>query len=224
MSAFRAVIFDVDGLLIDTEPIWRQVEIEVFGSLGLRLSEAQCLETMGVRVSEVVELWYSRSPWSGPTCSEVTRRIEQGVIDHIKSEGEAMSGVPAAFRVVREAGLPIGVASSSSEQFIDVVLARLGLDAYVQVVCSADREVAGKPDPAVYLTAARQLGVPPPTCLALEDSPNGVVSATSAGMYCVAVPDPYLAGDSRMRLANVTLTSLEDFTSDLLLDRPSSRE
>ena len=208
----------MDGLLIDTEPIWRRVEIEIFGRLGLHLTEEQCMQTMGVRVAQVVELWYSRDPWEGPTTAEVTAQIAGGVIAHVLAEGEPMPGVMAALETVRAAGLPIAIASSSSEELIRAVMRRLGIERYVQAICSADDEAEGKPHPAVYLRAAERLGVPPVECVALEDSPNGVLAAKAAGMYCIAVPDRFLAGDPRMNAADARLSSLEEFTPALLRD------
>jgi len=206
----------MDGLLIDTEPIWRQIEIEVFGSVGLHLTEEQCLQTMGVRVAQVVGLWFSRHPWEGPSPDEITARIERGVIDRVLASGEPKPGVLATLELFHQAGLPIAIASSSSEEMIAAVIDRLSIARYVQAFCSADREPEGKPHPAVYLRAAERLGVPPEQCVAFEDSPNGVVSAKAAGMFCIAVPDPYLADDPRMAQANLTLDSLEEFTAGML--------
>jgi mannitol-1-/sugar-/sorbitol-6-/2-deoxyglucose-6-phosphatase len=206
----------MDGLLIDTEPIWRRSEIEIFGELGLHLTEEQCMQTMGVRVAEIVELWYSRHPWEGPSCEEVTRRIYASVIEHVRSEGEPMPGVLNALRLIHDRGMPCAVASSSSEVLIRAVIERLDVGRYIQIVCSADDEAEGKPHPAVYLTAARRLGVAPEQCVAFEDSPNGVLSAKAAGMLCIVVPDPYLAADPRMDRADIRLQSLDEFAAETL--------
>lgn len=212
----NAVIFDMDGLLIDTEPVWRRVEIEVFGSVGLHLTEEQCLETMGVPVPDVVRLWYSRHPWEGPTLDDVTRRITSGVVEYVRTHGEPMTGVLQAVRAVKDAGLRTAVASSSSEEMIAAVVCRLGIAGSIDAIASADNELAGKPDPAVFLTAARKLGVAPQACVAVEDSPNGVVAAKAAGMFCIVVPDPHLAVDPRMAQADRTIRSMEEFSLDIL--------
>jgi sugar-phosphatase len=225
VSTVTAAIFDMDGLLIDTEPIWRRSEIEVFGELGLYLTEDQCMQTMGVRVAEIVKLWYSRHSWEGPSCEEVTRRIYASVIEHVRSEGEPMPGVLKALRLFHERGMPCAVASSSSEILIRAVMERLEIDRYIEVVCSADDEAEGKPHPAVYRTAARRLGVAPEQCVAFEDSPNGVLSAKAAGMLCIVVPDPYLATDPRMECADIRLQSLDELTIetfDTLAVQPSN--
>jgi len=212
----RAVIFDMDGLLIDTEPIWRSSEIEIFGSLGLKLSEEQLLETMGVRVAEVVRRWHDRHPWPGPSVEDVARQIVQAVISHVVREGQPKRGVCDAIAMVHDAGLPIAIASSSSVELIRAVVDRLDIDRYIQTICSADDEAEGKPHPAVYLTTARYLGVSPGACLAFEDSPNGVLSAKGAGMTCIAIPDPNLAADPRFDGADLHLASLCELTPRLL--------
>jgi mannitol-1-/sugar-/sorbitol-6-/2-deoxyglucose-6-phosphatase len=215
-TGLRAVVFDMDGLLIDTEPIWRQTEMRIFGDLGVHLTEEQCLESMGMRVPDVVRRWYGRHPWTGSSIEDVTNELIQAVIDYVRREGEPREGVIEAFNNVRDEGLPIAIASSSSVELIGAVVERLGLGVYISALCSADDEAAGKPDPAVYLTAARRLGVAPEQCLALEDSPNGVVSAKRAGMVCIAVPDRLLADDPRFDTADMSLDSLLQVTPRLL--------
>jgi beta-phosphoglucomutase-like phosphatase (HAD superfamily) len=207
-SGLRAVIFDMDGVLIDTEPVWRRVEIEVFGSLGVRITEAECRETMGMRVREVVELWRRRRPWSGDSIDEVTRRIVDGVVEHVRAHGVAIDGAPSAVSAVRRSGLLCAVASSSPPGLITAVVERLGIAAEVDVVCSAQDDAHGKPAPDIYLRTASLLGVAPASCLAIEDSVNGVLSARAAGMPCIAIPDATTASDRRLDTATLRLASL----------------
>ncbi|GAC1523431.1 MAG: hexitol phosphatase HxpB [Chloroflexota bacterium] len=188
----------------------------VFETVGVHLTEQQCLETMGVRIAEIVEMWFSRHPWVGPTVEEVTRRIEDYVVDRVLSSGKPNAGVREALELVRHAGLSIAIASSSSERLIRAVVQSLDIGEYIQVICSGDNEAVGKPDPAVYLSTARRLGVPPGSCVALEDSPNGVLAAKAAGMYCIVVPDRHLETDPIMRRADLRLESLEDLSKQVL--------
>jgi mannitol-1-/sugar-/sorbitol-6-/2-deoxyglucose-6-phosphatase len=211
-SAVEAVILDMDGLLIDTEPVWRAAQAAVFAGIGIALHESDLLDSTGQPVEELIPIWRQRSP--GPDLAstelnddEIADRIIDQVIGYVKARGQPMPGVTAAIARFERYGLRLAIASSSPLRLIDAVCDRLGL-ARIEVRCSAREEVRGKPAPDVYLTAARRLGVAAGSCLALEDSPNGIASARAAGMRCVAVPDPLLADDPRYLEADLVLTSL----------------
>ncbi len=187
MSA--AVIFDLDGLLIDSEPIWREVETRVFGELGVALTDDLCRTTMGLGVGEVVAHWFERRPWSGPGLHDVAETIVDEVVATIRERGVMMPGVEHALGLVGSLRLRRAIASSSREVLIEAALERLGLTDAFEVVVSAEHERFGKPHPGVYLTTAVRLGIGPEECVALEDSPNGVLAAKAAGMRCIAVPE-----------------------------------
>ena len=186
--AIEAVVFDMDGVLVDSEPIWREVEREVFGGLGIEVADEDLFETMGVRVADVVERWHRRSPWDEPSREEVARSIVDGVVEAIERRGAVNRAAIRAIDYVDGLGLRLALASSSPMRLIRSVLSLGGLADRFEAVLSAEDEERGKPDPAVYLSAARELGVLPERCLAVEDSINGVRSAKAAGMVCVAVP------------------------------------
>jgi mannitol-1-/sugar-/sorbitol-6-/2-deoxyglucose-6-phosphatase len=215
----EAVILDMDGLLIDTEPAWRAAGRAVFAGLGVSLSESDLIDSTGQPIEELIPVWRrrrrqpadrDRSPdltGADPTDAEVADRITDQVIAHVMAEGQPMPGVTALIARFERYGLPLAIASSSPLRLIDAVCARLGLTG-IEVRCSAQDEAQGKPAPDVYLTAARRLGVAAARCLALEDSPHGIASAKSAGMRCVAVPDPLLAADPRFCAADLVIPSL----------------
>jgi sugar-phosphatase len=212
--AIEAVILDMDGLLIDTEPAWRATETAVFGELGLRLSEDDLLATMGQRIVDMVAYWRRLRPWPGaeagePSDAVIADRIVDRLVAHVRARGEPMEGVDQAVALLRRLGLGIAIASSSPHRLIDAICDRLGLD-WIETRCSADDELRGKPAGDVYLTAARRLGLTPAACLAVEDSPNGVLAARAAGMSCIAVPDRFLSGDPRYREAQLILGSLDE--------------
>ena len=185
----KAAIFDMDGLLIDSEPLWQEAEIEVFAELGVRLTRAECMETKGRRVDDTVAHWYARRPWSGATEEEVAERLVARVVELIRARGFPKEGAGHAMDFFRRKGLALALATSSGRPVIAAVLERLGLEKDFAVVHSAVEEEFGKPHPAVYLTTASRLGVDPGRCLALEDSIHGVLAAKAAGMKCIAVPD-----------------------------------
>ena len=210
--AAEAVVLDMDGLLIDTEPAWRAAQSAVFAGFGVALSERDLLDSTGQPIEELIPIWRRRSPGPDPagpelTDDEIADRIIDQVIAYVKARGRPMPGVTAAIALFERCGLRLAIASSSPLRLIDAVCDRLGLTR-ITVRCSAMDEARGKPAPDVYLTAARRLGVAAANCLALEDSPAGVASARSAGMRCVAVPDPLLAADPRYREADLVLESL----------------
>ena len=206
----RAVIFDMDGVLIDSEPFWQESEIEVFGRAGLSLTREMCLQTMGLRVDEVVEYWRRRHTFDGAPAGALEDAIICGVVERILSKGEAKGGAAHALGFFRARGLRVALASSSAYRLIGAVTERLGLAGEFEVVYSAEEEEYGKPHPGVYLTTARRLGVAPTECLAVEDSFNGVLAAKAARMKCVAVPEPAQRRDQRFVIADAMLDSLAD--------------
>ena len=212
----QAIVFDMDGLLIDSEPLWGIAETEVFGSVGVPVTEMRAGATMGLRTDEIVEHWYARYPWPEPSKKEVEARITGRVIELIRRQGSPMRGARDAVALVAAQGLPLAIASSSSSEMIAVVVERLGIGAHFRVLQSAEHEPYGKPHPGVYIEAARRLGVGPQFCLALEDSPNGVIAAKAAKMKCIAVPNPAVKDDRRLYAADAILPSLEDFRVALL--------
>lgn len=206
----KAVIFDMDGLLIDSEPLWRESEIIVFGKVGLRLDHHLCLQTMGLRVDAVVDYWYARQPWENVSNKEIEDSIIDEVVERILHRATPKEGVDSAINFVQSKRARVALASSSSYRIIRAVLDKFDLNEKFEVISSAEDEEYGKPHPGVYLTTARQLQVKPAECLAIEDSFNGVKAAKEAGMRCIAVPDEIARGDSRFDLADVVLNSLSE--------------
>ena len=205
-------MFDMDGVLLDSEPIWRAVEKEVFAGVGIEVTDADLMRTMGVRIADVVALWHDRHPWSEPSREEVVESIVRGVSDTIRRTSVLNEGVEDAISFFRGKGLRLALASSSPLRMIEAVLEGGGLVGRFDVLRTAEDEPRGKPDPAVYLAAARELGVPPERCLAIEDSVAGVRSANAAGMVCVAyaATDPVLADLDEADLVIRSLSELDD--------------
>lgn len=216
-DVMRAAIFDMDGVLIDSEPLWRIGERQTFSAVGLELSEAECERTMGLRSDEVIRYWYEQAPWQGPTPDEVDDRLTARMQELIGERGEPMSGAGHAIAIARKAGLRLGLATSSRPEIIAAVLARLRLDGVFAVTRSAVDEPRGKPDPAVFLSTARELGVEPAECVVIEDSKAGVAAARAAGMRVIAVPPPHLYDDPGYDEADAKLGSLAEITEEILL-------
>lgn len=215
-TTLQAVIYDLDGLLIDSEPCWMQAEMEVLGALGVPLTPERCRETTGLRMDEAVAYWAARYPWAAPAAEEVVERILHRVLALLAERAPLKPGVHESLAVVRGAGLRVALASSSPLALIDGVLERFGLRGEFEQVVSAEGERFGKPHPGVYLTTAGRLGVAPAACVALEDSVNGVLSATAAGMRCIAVPERWPVEDPRFGRADALVRSLLELDAALL--------
>jgi sugar-phosphatase len=209
-DANRALIFDMDGVLIDSEPLWRRAEIEIFGEVGLSLVDADCYQTQGLRIDEAVAFWFDRAPWSGRSCENVAESIVSRMADLIRSEGEPMPGVRSALDWAMANRWRLAVASSSSNFLIATVLERFGFSDLFECTRSAEDEAFGKPHPDVYRSAAIHLALEPRSCIAIEDSAHGVAAALAAGMRCVAVPPPETRDDPRFEVASIRLSSLHD--------------
>ncbi|MBN2367046.1 MAG: hexitol phosphatase HxpB [Calditrichaeota bacterium] len=203
----EAVIFDMDGLLIDSEPLWQEAEIKAFRQVNINLSIENCMETTGMRTDEVVDDWYHRRPWKGKSREEITEEIIRRVIVLIREKGHFMPGAKEALSFCEKLDVKMALASSSNYRIIDAVLSKFKLSSQFDVIHSAQEEKFGKPHPGVYISTSNKLGVSPVNCLAIEDSLMGVISAKAARMTCLAVPG---TADERFVLADVRLNSLED--------------
>jgi len=212
----QAIIFDMDGLLIDSEPLWEEAELEVFNQVGVPLTSEMTKQTMGLRVDEVVQHWFDLYPWKDISHKEMEAKIVEKVIALIKEKGTAKEGVNEMIRFFKDKNMPMAIASSSSMDIIETVVEKLHIKNNLDVIYSAEHEQYGKPHPGVYITAAQKLGIASDKCLAFEDSPNGVLAAKAAKMKCVAVPDQKMKNDRRFGIADIILDSLSEFNLELL--------
>jgi mannitol-1-/sugar-/sorbitol-6-/2-deoxyglucose-6-phosphatase len=209
---FSAAIFDMDGLLIDSEPLWQQAEIEALTPLGVPLTREMCTHTVGLRIREAIQHWQARYAWQGPALEVVVEQVVAHMIAMIRDHGQPLPGAGEAVATCREAGLATALATSSRYDLAAVTLDKLGLaDAFAHVIC-ADEHASGKPHPDVFLRAAAALGLDPQRCLVFEDSLNGVIAAKAARMSVAAVPGVQWADDPRFILADYRLASLREVT------------
>lgn len=217
----KAAIFDMDGLLINSEPFWQQAEITIFKKVNIHLTKEMCIQTMGLRIDEVVAHWHSLFPWTNISQEELQKEIIDAVIDQVQSNGQAMDGVHEILELLKGQNLKIALASSSFLRIIKAVIEKLKLSNYFSVVHSAEFEDYGKPHPAIYLNTAKQLGIPPTQCMAFEDSFNGLIAARAARMKAVAVPEQEHYHLSKFEIAHFKLNTLKEFRLehlDLLKD------
>ncbi|TKI05606.1 hexitol phosphatase HxpB [Martelella alba] len=213
----EAVIFDMDGLIIDSEPLWHQAELETFAAMGLDIAKGEQLpDTLGLRIDNVVKMWYAMSPWEGVSQEEVTLRIIRRTVNLIDERRPLLPGVRQALDIAAECSLKIGLASASPLFMLESVLEIFQVRHYFAEICSAERLPYSKPHPEVYLLAADRLGVLPERCTTLEDSFNGMIATKAARMRSIVVPDPAYRADPRWVLADVRLDSLTDLSAEHL--------
>ncbi len=203
------MVFDLDGVLIDSEPVWEQVRRGYVAESGGRWLPDSQQRLMGMSTPEWArylsdELGVGRDP----------DRVATDVVDRMaRRYDEELPLLPGAVDVVRRAASrwPLGLASSSPRRLIDTVLAVAGLASSFAATVSTEEVPRGKPAPDVYLAVASKLGVAPAACLAVEDSSNGLRSARAAGMRVVAVPRPeYPPQADALALAERVVAHLDD--------------
>jgi sugar-phosphatase len=207
-----AVIYDMDGLIINSEPFWQQAEIEVFKTVGINLTVEMCEQTMGYRVDEVVQKWFALYPWNNKSCKEVETSIVNRVIELIKENGEAMPGFFQSLEMFRKKKLKLALASSSTPPVINAVLNKLNIAHFFDEIKSAEHEEYGKPHPAIFITTAKALNVHASNCLVFEDSFNGLIAAKASKMKAVAIPFEKDVINPKFSFSDLILKSLEDFT------------
>lgn len=212
----NTVIFDMDGLLIDSEPLWNEAADEIFKQFGFAITHQQYATTTGMRVKEFVLWWFFQHGIPAENAVRAEKDIVQLVINKIMAKGRPMPGLEHIFNFFIDRGFKIGLASSSPMELIDVVVDRLGLKTHLQAINSAANLALGKPHPQVYLDCAAALQSKPYECVCFEDSFNGLIAAKAAGMKCVVVPSQTDAAKPKFHAADIKISSLQNF-NDLLL-------
>jgi HAD superfamily hydrolase (TIGR01509 family) len=210
----KAVIFDMDGLLIDSEPLWQEAEFDEFTKVGVPMTREMCTQTIGLRINEVVDYWFTRYPWENIEHDALEKRIMKRVIELVKEKGNPKAGVHQIIQFMKTQKIRMALASSSFYDIIHAVLTKLQIADSFEVIHSAEDEKHGKPHPAIYLSTAAELGVLPQECIAIEDSLNGVLSAKAARMKCIAVPDSSMHYNEKLIIADMQLQSLADMNDE----------
>lgn len=208
----------MDGLLFDSEVLWHDAEVEIFGGLGVPIPEAENRSTKGMYVTDVVEYWYTRYPWSGPDRDGVVNQLLARVAELVDTHGQLMPGALRALDLTSARG-PIALASSTPLSLIFHCLDHFNLRDRFESINSAELEPYGKPHPGVFLSAADGLGIAAIDCLVVEDSAAGVVAAKAASMQVIAVPTPEDRSMPAFLLADLVLDSLDELSEHWLDER-----
>jgi sugar-phosphatase len=215
IKEYDAVIFDMDGVLIDSEPLWKIAMEEVFHSLGSTLKKEDFQKTVGLRIDEVVHFWNHHENWGISNESEIEEAIIVKMIELISKNAQPLSGVIETLTFLKNKELKIGLATSSSSRLIKVVLAELNIARFFDFVHSAENEAYGKPHPAVYIKVAEKLNVSPTKCLVIEDSFNGVIAGLAAKMKVVCIPEKTHFPNQRLAVADFHFETMNDFLLEI---------
>ena len=205
----KAIIFDMDGVLVDSEPFNIEIEKRQFGLNHLSISEEEHHQYMGVATDVMWREIAKRQSLSLP----VETLIEQNKTESIHyftelKEIPVMPGLVDLLEKLTLKNFPIAVASSSFPEIIELILQRTGLRKHFQVVVSSQEAGKSKPEPDVFLLAAKQLGINPQDCMVIEDSANGIKAAKAAGMRCIAFEGPG-ANPANQKQADAVIKSFD---------------
>jgi len=206
----------MDGLLIDSEPLWSEAADETFLPYGFRLTPAQYASTTGMRTREFVASWFHHFNIDNSQLAIAEKAILSSVVTKVTTKGKPMQGVAHIFNFFIEKKFKIGLATSSGHDLIDVVIDQLGIRKYLQAISSAADLPYGKPHPQVYLDCAILLNSHPTECVCFEDSFNGMIAAKAARMKCVVVPSFADSRLAKFNAADLKLSSLQNFNELLL--------
>jgi HAD superfamily hydrolase (TIGR01509 family) len=213
VAHIEAVVFDLDGVLVDSEHVWDEARKELAAKRGGRWHDRASRDMMGMSSLEWSRYMRDEIGLREPPeeiSAEVVRRLEEiyrRELPLVEGAREAVERLAARW--------PLALASSSNRELIDLVLELSSLARHFRVTVSSEEVARGKPAPDVYLEAARRLGVPPERCAAIEDSENGIRSAKAAGMRVLAIPNPqYPPEDDALALADEVLRSIAELTPE----------
>jgi HAD superfamily hydrolase (TIGR01509 family) len=213
----EAVVFDLDGVIVDSEQVWDDVREQLVGERGGRWHDGAQAAMMGMSSTEWSRYMHDELGLAEPP-AEINDEVVRRMLERYRSDLPLIDGaVDAARRLADE--FPLAVASSSNRPLIEAVLEGAGIADLFAAVVSSEEVARGKPAPDVYLEAARRLGVEPKGCAAIEDSSNGIRAAHAAGMRVLAVPNShYPPAPDALALADVVVGSPRELTPELVRD------
>ena len=206
----KAFIFDMDGVIIDSEPIHTQVKRDTFRHFGLEFSDVDFSRYMGGTSGMIFREALAKSGRKDIGLEDLVEYKHTHYLEILQGGGiEPVEGARELIEALHGSGLPLGLATSSWPKVMDTVLDSFGIRQYFSSVISGGELPESKPDPAIYLLSAQRLGVEPEACCVLEDTTNGLMAAKRAGMRAIAFRNPH-SGQQDLRLADDVVDRLAD--------------
>lgn len=213
----NAVIFDMDGLLIDSEPFWEEAGSETLQEFGETLTVEQYHSSTGLRTEEWIAHWFRYFNLPMQDAPAAVKTILRKALEKIDAEAKMFPGVESIISFFQQRSYKIGLATSSPLSLVEVVLKKGNLEQHFDAIASAEKLPFGKPHPEVYLNCAAMLGATGMQCIAFEDSFNGMIAAKAARMKCVLVPAIAAYDHPKWNAADLKIRSLLEFNDDSLL-------
>lgn len=218
ITHYDTVIFDMDGLLIDSEPLWEEAGGELLRKYGCKLTHEMYGQTTGLRTREWLEYWFNYFQLSHANIEAAEFEIIEAVIGKVKQKGKSLPGVQYIIEYFRRKQFRIGLATSSPLRLAEIVVELLDIGNQLDTLTSAEFLPFGKPHPQVYINCAAALQADPLRCICFEDSFNGMIAAKAAKMKCIVVPSAAQLQSAKWGAADLKISSLQNF-NDLLLAR-----
>lgn len=212
-TSMQAVIFDMDGLIVDSEPYWKQAEHKVFSALGCEVTAQDQQHTACLTTQAVTEYWFAKSPWNPQFKQDAEQAVIEEVESLLKTQCQAKPGFFEALSLCRQHDLKIGLASNAPLRLCRTVTQSLNCAEAFDTIVSSEQVKFGKPAPDVYLQTLKALNVTADLTLALEDSITGVKAAKSAGLKVIGIPSEAHYYEPLKHLADELLTTLFELRS-----------
>lgn len=215
MSKLRAVIFDMDGVIIDSEPIHYEVNKDLYNDLEIEVSEEEYETFIGVSNKDV---WSKLKKKHGleETVDELVGRLQSKNIKHLQNSDEKpITGLLPLLELLKKEGITIGLASSSPRRYIEAVLEKFDIEDYFNEMVSGANMERGKPYPDIFIKITNKMNLKPEECVVIEDSEKGVLAAKTAGLKCIGYLNPS-SGNQDLSKADITVDSLEEITFKML--------
>ncbi|MGI9533569.1 MAG: HAD family hydrolase [Thermodesulfobacteriota bacterium] len=212
---FKAIIFDMDGVIINSEPLWEKSEKILMNNFGLAYNSDYRDKILGLNQTDSACLL--RDTFNiNKTVNEIIDERLKILLRLYEDELTLINGIEKLISDSLKKRLKVGLASSSPMRIIEFVLNKFEIKKYFHSVVSGECTINGKPHPDIYIKASKQLGIDPGECIAVEDSINGTISAKNAGMYCIAIPDTRLL-INEYKIADLIVNRLSDIKIDDLI-------
>ena len=207
----KAAIFDMDGLLINSDSFWEESIREIVADFNIDLTNDLYKKFSGFRIDEAIQFLFNYKPWNTVSVKEVRNNVVEMVNRKINLEGDAMPGVQYILEFFKSRNIKIGLASSSPSSMINNVLTKLEIGPYFEIISSGENEQYGKPHPAIYLNTLKKFGINYFEAIVFEDSMNGIIAAKAAKIPTVAVPEEEQFLQGKFDVADLKIHSLLEF-------------